>query len=679
MMKLNLKHTVLVSLLLAVLPLSAQRNAAAGAEPDNTFKVESPDFRKSPYTGMTRRHWVQAAEYLLDGAFSYIHTLDDPMYFPKQLDKTYPRGEKDRHVAKLEGLARTLFVAAPLLKENPGLTLHGIRVADYYRHQLTSISNPASKHYIPHRQGGASQTLLELGSLVISLMVAPDVLWEPLAKEEKDAFAATVLSYGNGPSIGSNWMFFNVFIMNFMKEQGYEVNEPQLKDFLTKLLARYRGEGWYNDAPAYDYYSMWAYQSYGPLWAEMLGKKQYPELARQFLKNQRDMVDNYPYMFSRDGRMNMWGRSIPYRFAAVTPLPLLEYGGHEGVNYGWMRRIASATLLQFLQNPDFLENGVPTMGFYGPFAPAVQIYSCRGSVYWCGKAFLGLLLPESSRYWSEVENNGPWEEELKPGKVYHKFQPTTGLMITDYPNSGAAEMRSWCHESVAKDWQKFRSSENYNKLAYNTEFPWMADGEDGEISMNYATRNAKGAWEVLRLYTFRSFEDGIYRRDAVLETDTTVKYQLADICLPDGILRVDRVTVATPTDIRLGHYSLPRLSGDFHEETCRTADNREATVVSNGAWQLAMIPLAGWTDSIVTLYPTGLHPVSKQCAVPVAADRLEGSRIYVTLLLWKKCGNGQAFTDRELAPVKSVRVSKDGKTVTIRLADKEIKVVSFDS
>ena len=40
---------------------------------------------------------------------------------------------------------------------------------------------------------------------------------------------------------------------------------------------------------------------------------------------------------------------------------------------------------------------------------------------------------------------------------------------------------------------------------------------------------------MLRLYTFKSFENGIYRRDAVLETDSTVKYQLADIPLPDGI------------------------------------------------------------------------------------------------------------------------------------------------
>lgn len=643
---------------------------------DHTFTVRQPDLQQSPYTGMTRRHWIEAGEYLLKGAFNYIHTLDDQMYFPKQLEKTYPRNEGDIPVAKLEGLARTLFIAAPLLKDNPHLELNGIKVADYYRHQLISISNPNSKSFIPHRKGGPSQTLLELGSLVISMKGAQSVLWDPLTKAQKDSLAATMLSYGEGPTIGSNWMFFNVFILSFLKDQGYAVNENYLESNLKKLLARYRGEGWYNDAPAYDYYSAWAYQTYGPIWAEMFGKKQYPQYAAEFLKNQHDMVANYPYMFSRDGKMNMWGRSICYRFAVAAPLAMLEYDESGEVNYGWMRRIASSTLLQFMESPEFLEDGVPTMGFYGPFAPAVQIYSCRGSVYWCGKAFLSLLLPESAKFWSATENNGPWEKELKKGKVYNKFQPATNLLITDYPNCGGAEMRSWCHESVANDWQKFRSTENYNKLAYHTEFPWMADGKKGEISMNYGTKNKKGEWEVLRLYTFKSFEEGIYRRDAVLETDTTVRYQLADIPLPDGILRVDRVTVSEPTEICLGHYSLPRLNEDIREIN-RKVQNKPVTTLANGEYELAMIPLAGW-DKTYTVYAEGLHPVSEKCALSMASDQLNGSKIYVTLQLWKKTGKKGGFNKKELNPVKTVEISGDNKQVTVRLATGEIKNISFE-
>lgn len=649
---------------------SAQDNPAPTRSIPQTFTIPSPDYKLSPLTGMNRQGWIDAATYLLDGAFTYIKSIDDPMYFPKELEKAYPRDKGQIPTAKLEGFCRTLFIAAPLLKENPDLTLGGIKVADYYHHQLLNLINPESPSYIKHRTGGPSQILVEFGALAISLNTAKNVLWDTLTKEQKDEVAATMLSYGNGPTIGSNWMFFNVFIMSFFKEQGYEVNDAHLEDCLKKLLARYRGEGWYNDDPAYDYYSMWAFQMYGPIWAQTYGHF-YPQYAEQFMKNQHDMIDNYPYMFSESGKMNMWGRSIPYRFATVIPLALLGFNPDSSINYGWMRRIASSTLLQFLQNPDFLEDNVPTLGFYGPFAPAVQIYSCRGSVYWCGKAFLALLLPKDNPFWTAKENNGPWENELKKDNVYNKFQPATNLLITNYPNVGGSEMRSWCHETVANDWQKFRSSENYNKLAYHTEFPWMADGKHGEVSMNYATVNKKNEWEVLRLYDFKSFENGIYRRDAVLETDANVKYNLADIPLPNGVLRVDKVTVPSPTTIRLGHYALPEIGG---KPITKKILGNNATVISNGEHQLTMIPLAGWPKPSF-MQTSGLHPASKQAGLLVCEKKVEKENVMVTLMLWKE--GKKAFTKKELNPVKSVKIAEDNSSVTITMSDGSVKEVTF--
>ena len=672
-----MKHArlLLATFLLAVMPAIAQVQPATpthNIEP--TFTIPSPNYKVSPLTGLDREGWIDAAQWLLDGAFTYIRTMDDPMYFPKQHEKTYPRNEGDVATAKLEGFCRTLFVAAPLLKERPDLTLNGIKVADYYRHQLLCLTNPESPSYIKHRapNGGPSQILVEFGALAISLSTAKEVLWDPLTQAQKDELAATMLSYGNGPTITSNWMFFNVFVISFFKEQGYEVNDWRLEDCLKKLLERYRGEGWYNDDPAYDYYSMWAFQMYGPIWAQMYGHF-YPEYAAQFMKNQLDLVDNYPYMFSAEGRMNMWGRSIPYRYGSVIPLALLGYQKEADINFGWMRRIASSTLLQFLQHPRFLEDNVPTLGFYGPFEPAVQIYSCRGSVYWSGKAFLALLIPEDNPFWTAKENNGPWEKELKRGHVYNKFQPATNLLITDYPNVGGAEMRSWCHETVAGDWQKFRSSENYNKLAYHTEFPWMADGKGGEVSMNYATMNGRGQWEVLRLYTFKSFEEGIYRRDAVLETNREVRYQLADIPLPDGVLRIDKVSVPEPTTIRLGHYSLPQIEDKtFGIERCKHVP--EATIISNGEYKLATVPLHGWDNTSVH-YPTGLHPMSEQCSLIVNEKAVTKEHIMVTLHLWTK--GVKPFSRKERTPVKSLTIADDLSHVEVTLANGEVKHVVF--
>jgi len=659
-------------LLLLTLSVSLEMNASSPqAKNDSVFHLVKPDYQLSPLTGMTRQHWMDAATYLLDGAFSYIHTLDDPMRFPKQPGKSYPTDGKFNKTENLEGLCRTMFVAIPLLKENPDLVLNGIKVGDYYRQQLRNMSDPSKSGYIQHLKGGPSQTLVEFGALALSLTVMPEIIWEPLTQKEKDDLAALMLSYGNGPTIGSNWRFFNIFVMSFFKDHGYEVKDSYMDELLLKSLAQYRGYGWYNDSPAYDYYSMWAFQMYGMIWAHYYGEKFNPEAGRQFVSNFRDLVPNYPYMFAKDGKMNMYGRSITYRIAAAVPFPLMGWLNDPSIDYGWMRRIASSTLLQFLENPALMEDRVPTLGFYGAFEPAVQIYSCRGSVYWMGKAFLGLLLPADNPFWTAVENNGAWEKELQPGKVYNKFMEGSNTLVTNYPNSGTSEIRAWCHETVAKDWQKFRSTENYNKLSYNTAFPWMADSPDGKVSMNYAVLNAKQEWEVLRLYTFKKFEDGIYYRDAELETNPEIKFRLADIPLPNGILRVDKVSFPITTELHYGHYSLPELESPIVTKE-QKAGGYTAYCMDNGAYQTALINLQGWSE-VEFVQTEGPHPVSNKCSVINVATTHSGDKVFITLQLWKK--SGKPFTKKELTPVKSFK--QTGDTITIYFSDGTVKTVSL--
>lgn len=638
---------------------------------DSVFHLVHPDYQRSPLTGMTRQHWLDAATYLLDGAFSYIQTLDDPMHFPKQPGKSYPTDGKPNKTENMEGLCRTMFVAIPLLKENPDLVLNGTKVGDYYRQQLRNMIDPSKPGYIHHLKGGPSQTLVEFGALALSLTVMPEIIWEPLTQKEKDNLAALMLSYGNGPTIDSNWRFFNIFVISFFKDHGYAVKDDYLNELLHKSLERYRGCGWYNDSPAYDYYSMWAFQMYGMIWAHYYGDKFNPEAGRQFVNNFRDLVPNYPYMFAKDGKMNMYGRSITYRIATAVPFPLMGWLNDPSINLGWMRRIASSTMLQFLENPSLMKDRVPTLGFYGVFEPAVQIYSCRGSVYWMGKAFLGLLLPADNPFWTATENNGPWEKELQAGKVYNKFMEGSNTLITNYPNSGTSEIRAWCHETVAKDWQKFRSTENYNKLSYNTAFPWMADSPDGKVSMNYAILNTNQQWEVLRLYTFKKFEDGIYYRDAELETNPEIKFHLADIPLPNGILRVDKVSFPITTKLRYGHYSLPELDKPIVTQKKKTG-KQTSYCIDNGTYQMALINLQGWSE-MEFVETEGLHPVSNKCSVINAATTHSGEKIFITLQLWKE--SGKPFSKQELTPVKSFEQDKDA--VTIHFSDGTVKTVSF--
>lgn len=680
-MRFNLCFKFILSGLLSVC-IGISTFAQKSESGSNVFKVENPDFKKSPYSGMTREHWKDAALYLLKGAFSYVKTLDDPMYFPKQEGKSYPRNDGQIPTAKLEGLCRTLFMATPLLKENPQLEINGIRVADYYRHQILKLLDPASPTYIKPRspEMGPHQNLVEFGGLSVSLFAIPEILWNPLTQQQKDALEATMMSYGDGPTVPQNWKFFNIFILSFFKSQGYKVNEPLLNEYVQKALAHYDGDGWYNDRPAYDYYSMWAFQMYGMFWSEYFGKKNYPEYAAKFAENFKPMKSNYPYMFGRDGDMIMWGRSITYRFGATAPFPFMGFENDPSTNYGWMRRIASGALLQFLQNPDFLKDNVPTLGFYGPFDAAVQSYSCRGSVYWCAKAFLGLLLPKSNPYWSAKENEGPWATgELAKGTVVNKFEKGPHILITDYPNIGAAELRAWCDVKVDKVSEPFRGEESYNRLAYNSAFPWQADGKNGEVAMNYMVKTGSAnRWEPFHLYKFNRYEDGIYYRNVEMEFNKNLAFRLADITLPDGILRVDVVSGTEKADIRLGHYPLPQIGAPVKSES-RKVQGREIYVVNNGKYQLAMIPLKGWQGTEV-VRTKGLNPVSNESAVIDAFDHFDpangNKKVYVTLMLWKNAN--EKWTTQQLNQVMRVEDDVNCETIRVYLSDGRVKTVAFN-
>lgn len=681
-MKKNINSIVLI--LIALLPLrlascKSVKEENKNIEVDsNIFEVKNPDFKISPYTGMTRENWKDAALYLLQGAFSYIHDLDDPMKFPKQAGKSYPHDEQRVPTEKLEGICRTLFVAAPLLKEKPTLRINGINVGEYYRHQIVRLIDPESPSYIVHRakNGGPSQNLVEFGALAISLFVVPEVIWEPLTQVQKDALAATMLSYGDGPTVDSNWKFFNIFVLSFFKDQGYTINEELLEEYLTKSLAHYRGDGWYNDSPAYDYYSMWAFQLYGAVWTEVFGQRYYPEISEKLINNFQGLNCNYPNLFSKDGKMTMYGRSISYRFGSISPFPFMGKYGGEKANLGWLRKISSSTFLQFLQHPKFLKDSVPTLGFYGEFEPAVQNYSCRGSVFWMGKAFLGLLLPADDAFWSAKENDGPWAN-YKNDEVYNYFTSGSNILVTNYPEIGASEIRAWCHEKVKDDWQKFRSTENYNRLSYNSNFHWQTDGSNGEIAMNYGLKNAGDEWEVFRLYTFKKFENGAYYRDAVLETNEDMKMNLVDVPLSNGILRIDRNVSKQDVEMRLGHYALPEFKTKIITST-KQVKEYQATIIDNGIYQLAMVPLLGW-EKVEVLKTKKLHPESDKSAVLEAIGtyvKNEKPSIYATLMLWKK--SGEQWTDDELCPVKSIYVSDNVSQVTVNINNSMQKVITFN-
>jgi len=600
----------------------------------NIFEVKEQS-EENPYTGMNHEKWLESAEYLLNGVFKYVQRIEDPLIFPKQKGKSYPKIFKGRKkIAYVEGLCRSLFIAIPVLNEKPDLILNGIPVAEYYQKQLTSLVNSSSATFVPDRKVEfPSQPLVEFGCLAISFFLSKDILWNPLTQEIKDKLALKMLSYGEGPYVDNNWKYFGVFILSFLKSEGYQVDEDRLELLLTKILDDYSGDGWYLD-DSYDYYSMWGYQLYAAIWSKYYGEKYYSEVAERLKNNFKEMLSFYPYLFAQDGKMLMWGRSITYRFGAVAPLLFSSWSGSIEVNYGWLRRISSGALLKFLGNATFLRHGIPTLGFYGPFEPCIQGYSCRASSFWLGKAYLGLTESRNNLFWGQRENNGPWEHYDKH-KSYSYFSNASKIAVTHYAGIGETEIRT-CTPRKINSVAVYMRNENYNRLSYHTSFPWQSDTKQGTVAMNYLIKESNKVWEPLRQYEFISYEEGMLRRRVKLDTYADTVFDLVDIPLSNGTLRVDRITVAHEKQIRFGHYALPEKSGSIRNVMVQT-NYGTGKSLDNGKFQLLAVPVSGWKD-IYIVPAKNIHPEAKKSAVLNLSSTVQNEVILISLLLFKKSG-----------------------------------------
>src|ERR1035441_9433717 len=108
------------------------------------FEVENPDFTLSPMTGMTRRHYIECARYILRRAFKHVKSFDSPIVFPLVPGKSYPQPSDPiwrTRSHEFEALERTFNLAAPLIRVDPEISIAGFKLRDYYRHHFYNAMN----------------------------------------------------------------------------------------------------------------------------------------------------------------------------------------------------------------------------------------------------------------------------------------------------------------------------------------------------------------------------------------------------------------------------------------------------------------------------------------------------------------------------------------------------------
>lgn len=681
------------------------------------FRPKTLDYELSPYTGLTRESWLEAAEYMLTGIFQNIKTMDDPVVMPrKETEITYPHyysspelQEAERKAEMFEGLTRSFFIAAPLMKNKPQISICGYPLSEYYKKQVLRSCTREDEIYVgtyedlqkmtnyedPYR---AFQQTVETCALVICLWISKEQIWDTYTKEEKDKIAEFLTGFAHANTVPQNWRLFNMLDMAFLHMEGYPIDDEIMMDHAQAILNFYAGDGWYRDGHCFDYYSCWAFNVYGPLWNEWYGYENMPDIAARFEANSNKLMETYADFFDRDGFTNMWGRSNIYRNAATSAFDGNFFLRNSKADPGRARRVCSGSLLQFLTREDFLYKGVPTLGFYGQFSPLVQGYSCAESPFWLGKAFLCLDLPADHPFWTAKENNGTWEQ-LREKEVKETVLDGPALCFTNHEANGETILRTG---KIVKNTGDFHAMWNYSKLCYNTKYPWestpgVMDIHAGKVeAQQYVLEDiATGKLMRANVTLWCGCRDGVlYRRqffDYNLEQESMwiQAMNLADFPVENGIIRVDKHRLfRRPVKFTLGAYGFP---DNGTKVAVKNSGNAKAIILKGKDFtgckkQLAMTIYDGWQD-LKLVHSVGTNPDSENSIVVYAESSFNkqygGHEPYVMISQVLTKESTEDFSDEELFPIQSVQYEDMtgngvyGNTI-VTLKNGTVKKINFE-
>lgn len=648
----------------------------------NAYSVNEPNFELSPYTGMTRQHYIDCAKYVLERAFRHVNAFEQPIVFPTiPGSKSYPQPNAPewRHRSHMwEALERTFTLAGPLLHVDPNISIRGIKLHDYYKFHLYNALTPGHANSLPLPEGlpdATYQFTCEFGGLTKTLLLLPDVLWDSYTQQEKDEMAVTISKWAHHRTTQNNWRIFNICALSFLKKHGYEIDDELLKSHLLWVASYHAGDGWYLEQ-TYNYYTISLFVVYCTIWNRAFGDEHYPEIATVLEESFQKLMQTYTNFFGRDGYINMWARSICYRLwiAGGFPVAFMLKDGSP-LDPGFARRLCSGSLLQFTTREDFFVNDIPSLGFYGHREFAIQNYSCPASPFIMFLPFISLALPEDSPFWTAKENAGFWDGLGADSQRTMLAKP--GLVLVNHGSTGTSELISG---------KVYDDDHNYSKLVFNTHFPWEDHNLEGGTSQEYSFRSLDprdlsgedinfyltgravvNSAEANSLYTtsqsilFNGVRDNVLYRQLIMRKppNNGVGYiiDLAEITIPGGVIRVDRCRLAFEHELTLGHFGLPHVNGKKAVIQKLEGEGRTGLVASVPGRQVAFLTYNGW-DKLQTLVHIGNNAETDESTVLYAyrqrTTQNPAMELMISVMLHKT--DDTPWTEAELNPIQNIRI-----------------------
>ncbi|WP_078900700.1 DUF2264 domain-containing protein [Streptomyces sp. SBT349] len=451
-------------------------------------EVPAEDRELSPHTGLTRAHWLAAADDLLLSAARYRSPGG------ARLDLPGPVSQQGVRTDGLEAFARTFLLAAFRHVGERGEDPHG-HLDRYLEGVVSGTRTPgrddADSWPVIGHIGRHGQPHVEAASVALSMHLTKADSWDRLAPDEQDRLDAWLRNaLGNEPA-SNNWYLFPLTIASFLEGVGRADRQTSwvIERGIGLIDQWYRGEGWYSDGDgqAFDHYIGWALHLYPLLHARLRGDR---ALEDRLAARLDTFLSTFAPTFDRNGAPLHYGRSLTYRTGTLASLAMGAVTGRSPLRPGQTRRVLSACLRYFLERGS-TEDGLFTLGWHGPHQPTVQRYSGPGSPYWASKGFAALMLPADHPLWTATEEAPEWERTDQVTAVAPAgllLQRTAGDGLVRVHNHGSDHIKPHAADSGAPD-------PLYARLAYSTRTgpTSLHNAPDNDISVQY-----RGIWSVRR-------------------------------------------------------------------------------------------------------------------------------------------------------------------------------------
>lgn len=341
---------------------------------------------------------------------------------------------RDKRVTYMEAFGRLMAGIAPWLTLPDDNTEEGQMRKQLREWALKSYANavdPQSPDYLLWRNEG--QPLVDAAYIAESFLRAYDQLWMPLDETTKKRYIEEFTLIRRVDPPYTNWLLFSSTIESFLAKAGAKYDAYRVNSAIRKVEEWYTGDGWYADGPsfAFDYYSSYVFH---PMYLETLQAMKdakaytrihYSKYYDRALKRAQKYSLILERLISPEGTFPVFGRSIPYRMAAMQPLALMAWYQElpAGVSNAQVRCALTATMKRMFESGNnFNEGGYLTIGFSGRQPNIADWYTNNGSLYMTSLAFLPLGLPATHPFWTDAPQDWTskraWSEQAFP-KDHH--------------------------------------------------------------------------------------------------------------------------------------------------------------------------------------------------------------------------------------------------------------------